>query len=419
MSSHRLSANVDPIDDRWYETQDSRTAKWRLWKLYDPDANNKFRDPRSDEEAYWQNLIKRVLVRLRELKEEMSDPQFRPALRTIWYDLVAAGLIDNNQNRYAKLDERITEARHLGIIPPDAFSDETRPDLDEPSDMDPQEYASEVAHQLMVSAPNGYKPPRWTGQKYHVVFLCEKLAQADMVKHILQDKQVTLMIARGHNSYTRNYELYVRLKEIQDETSKKIILLYLGDWDPAGDVMDETIVDYLDRFGRRYGKLDYYFERIAVLAKHETVFGVTLPSKPDARVYELDSRGYPKDKNAARFKARYGVIKQIELDVLTSRQLLPHFKKLLRDAVDKYWDREIWEQHKDELSKACAIEEINKRVKLTDFGQKEIDLYAKLAEAVRKGDNETRNAAAIELVKMNKKEEKEKKKMGTNLFKRC
>jgi len=408
VSSHQLSANVDPIDDRWYETQDSRTAKWRLWTLYDPNANNKFRAPRSDEEAYWQNLIMKVLVRLQELKEEMNDPQFRPALRTVWYDLVSAGLIDNNQNKYTKLDERITEARHLGMLSPDAFSDETRPDLDEPEDRDPQEYATDAVHQLMASAPNGYKPPRWTGQKYHVVVLCEKLAQADMVKHILHDKQITLMVARGHNSYTRNYELYVRLKEIQDETDKKIILLYLGDWDPAGDVMDETIVDYLDRFGRRYGELDYYFERVAVLAKHETAFGVTLPSKPDARVYELDSRSFPKDKNAARFKARYGVIKQIELDVLTSRQLLPHFKKLLRDAVDKYWDPDIWKQYKDELTKERVIEEINKRVKFTEFGQKEMNLYVKMQDAIRKGDNEAKFAAALELVGMKEKEKRSK-----------
>jgi hypothetical protein len=133
-----------------------------------------------------------------------------------------------------------------------------------------------------------------------------------------------------------------------------------------------------------------------------------LPSKPDARVYELDSRGLPKDKNAARFKARYGVIKQIELDVLTSRQLLPHFKKLLRDAVDKYWDQNIWEQHKDELTKECVIEEINKRVKFTEFGQKEMDLYVKMQDAIRKGDNEAKFAAALELVEI--KEEKGEKK---------
>jgi hypothetical protein len=80
-------------------------------------------------------------------------------------------------------------------------------------------------------------------------------------------------------------------------------------------------VDYFGRLGERYGKLDYEFKRVAVLAEHESAFGVTLPSDPDAKVYELDKRGLPKDKNAARFKLRYGVIKQIEVDALTSRQI--------------------------------------------------------------------------------------------------
>jgi len=135
--------------------------------------------------------------------------------------------------------------------------------------------------------------------------------------------------------------LYTRLKEIQDEEGKKIILLYLGDFDPAGDVMDETIVDYLDRFSRRYGELDYEFERVAILAEHETAFGVMLPSKPDAKVFKKDERGNYIDTNVARFENRYGVIKQIELDALTSKHMLPHFKKLLIHAVDKWYDSDI------------------------------------------------------------------------------
>jgi hypothetical protein len=369
--SQRLSAYVDPVDKRWYETDASRREKIKLWNWYDPNTKAEFRKPRTEEEAYWQDIIYRVIERWKELKQEMGDEDFRPAIRTIWYDLVSEHRIDNNENKNKKFDERITEARHLGIIRPDAFSDETRPDLDEPPDQAPEEYAMQQA-QWIVYATQNYTKPRWRNQKYHVLVLLEKLAQSDMVKHILADKQVTLMVARGNNSYTRNFELYARLLQIQRATGKKIVLLYLGDWDPSGDVMDETIVDYLNRFGRRYQKLNYQFERVAVLAEHETAFGVTLPSKPDARVYELDSLGRPKDKNAARFKARYGVIKQIELDALTSRQLLPHFRILLRDKVDSFWEENVWEKIKDQFTEQVVKQELDKRVKLTKLTQKEL-----------------------------------------------
>jgi hypothetical protein len=39
----------------------------------------------------------------------------------------------------------------------------------------------------------------------------------------------------------------------------------LRDWDPDGDIIDEELVEYFDRFGERYGHLYCYFEQIAVL----------------------------------------------------------------------------------------------------------------------------------------------------------
>src|SRR5215216_1798782 len=126
-----MSANVDPIKERLYELEKSRRDKLRELEKYDPKADNQFRTPKSPEEEVWQNLVMKVLERLQELKEEMNDESFRPALRTIWYDLVSAALIDNNSFRLTKFNERIVDARDRAILLPNAFSDETRPDLDE------------------------------------------------------------------------------------------------------------------------------------------------------------------------------------------------------------------------------------------------------------------------------------------------
>jgi hypothetical protein len=62
----RLSANVDPLDKRWYETEKSRVDKKRKFALYKqlsgPGEYEKA--PRSKEEAYWQDIVKRVVNRL-------------------------------------------------------------------------------------------------------------------------------------------------------------------------------------------------------------------------------------------------------------------------------------------------------------------------------------------------------------------
>jgi hypothetical protein len=158
--------------------------------------------------------------------------------------------------------------------------------------------------------------------------------------------------------------------------------------------MDEVIVDYFDRFGARYDKLDYEFERVAVLAEHETSFGVTLPSDPDAKVYDRRANGYPKDTNAARFEKRYRVIKQIEVDALTSKQLLPQFKNLLWNAVDKYWDEGIWTEevkNNHDFTEEAVREEISKLVKLTKKGQTKLKYYQDLIGRLQPTSSKTRD----------------------------
>jgi hypothetical protein len=182
-----LSVHPDPIDERWYETEDSRKEKTRILKLYQTQIEDiKLRDPRSPEEVFWRNIVQKVLKRLEELKEEMSDPDFRPALRTIWYDLVAAAELENNHNTNKGFIKCVTLARHRGIIPPNAFTDETRPDVDEGSNQTPAEYASDVARNV-IEAHRFFGSPRWYGQPYHVIVICEKLAQLPMLRHILKD----------------------------------------------------------------------------------------------------------------------------------------------------------------------------------------------------------------------------------------
>ncbi len=388
-----MSAHVDEIDFRdRYEGEKAIRDKRRIMKLYDPDEKIKERESASYEETQWRRIVNTVKTRLEELKREMHDESFRPSLRTLWYDLVPDPFIANSQSKemYTKVVEHLVEARHKKILPPDAFIDETRPDVDEVLDENPEWFAYRQINAI-TRAHEYYEPPRWHDQVYHVEVWCEKMAQASMIEHILEDKQLSIQINRGHPSYTIMYEAYERLKEIQERTGKMIIILYLGDWDPDGDIMDEEIVDYLDRFSKRYGKLRYEFERIAVLAEHETAFGFTLPSAPTKKM-ELKRNGKPdtdRYSNKARFVKRYGRLAQIELDALTSKQALPHFKKLLRDAVDKkvhvyknlnetlttdYWEQEIWDKFKDIYTEETAKQEIDRRIQLTEYGKKELEI---------------------------------------------
>jgi hypothetical protein len=62
---------------------------------------------------------------------------------------------------------------------------------------------------------------------------------------------------------------------------------------------------------------------------------------------------------------------------------LPHFKKLLRDKVDSFWSKDVWEKTKDQFTEEVVKQEIDKRVKLTKFAQKELEKIE--GEEVRDG----------------------------------
>jgi hypothetical protein len=90
----------------------------------------------------------------------------------------------------------MTEARLKGILPPDAFADETRPDIVESPQLTPEQFAVNEVRSLM-NAHYCYEPPIWYGQPYHVIVICEKLAQFPMLKRLLKDWQVEILILKG------------------------------------------------------------------------------------------------------------------------------------------------------------------------------------------------------------------------------
>jgi len=189
----------------------------------------------------------------------------------------------------------------------------------------------------LANAHENYEVPRWKGQLYYTEVWCEKMAMYSILEHILQDMHVPIQINRGEPSYTLLFEAYLRFKHIYETTLQFIRILYLGDWDPDGDMMDEVIVDRLNDFVRRFGHVPIFFERVAVLEEHETAFGITLPSDPNRIMFEQDKAGKPRYKNVPRFFERYRRVAQIEIDALTSTKVLPKFKSLLRKHVDYDW----------------------------------------------------------------------------------
>ena len=134
----------------------------------------------------------------------------------------------------------------------------------------------------------------------------EKDALAGTLKSILGDRQIRIVPNRGFSSVAFSHDNIKRLKDFQYQ-GKSIHILYFGDLDRSGEVIDEVIYKKL----RQYGIYGVDFKRIAVTEEQTRQFN--LPHNPDPETLSK----LKKDSRAKSFMRRHnGELFQIEVDAL-------------------------------------------------------------------------------------------------------
>jgi len=250
-------------------------------------------------------------------------------LRQLYYQLVTDNTITNEERSYKRLGAILSDARLAGLVDWDAIEDRVRvpkkaPDWDSVAE-------------LVESAVQQYRLPRWRGQDHYVELWVEKDAIANILVPITRRYHITLMVNRGYSSQSAMYDSANRFKAEQD--AKSCVLLYLGDLDPSGEDMVRDIDDRLHMFG---AEVDV--EKIAL-----TMAQVKRYRPPPNPAKRTDSR-------AASYIERFGN-SSWEVDALPPNVLT----KLVEQSIDKYVNHTLMDaikaeedQHRAILRKAVA-----------------------------------------------------------------
>ena len=256
-----------------------------------------------------------------------------PALREIFYLLVKEEKIPNTKSSYKQLSEHLVRLRMEGTVPWSAISDDTRlVHFDRlPKYMTPTEYVENRIDRVR-NASTEYKIPLWYGQPYYPEVWIEKLAAVRTIASYIKDKQVRLVPIRGYDSWTNIHKSSLRLKA-KKKDGFKVVIIYLGDFDPSGEDIDRHTRQGLNYFGLG----DIPINRIAVTKKQIQQF--KLPPVPtDAETLDkLEHR----DKRTPGFIKKHGRLYAVELEALT---LKPEFKRLLIETIDKFYDKSIYQE---------------------------------------------------------------------------
>ena len=183
-----------------------------------------------------------------------------------------------------------------------------------------------------------YRKNRWENQDYYVEVFIEKKALQGIFQQPCARAQVALGACKGYPSLTFLNDTAKRFKAAYEQ-DKLLRIIYFGDHDPSGDDIPNSIANNLQRFG-----IEVQIDRVAL--NRDQVIEWKLPAAP---IKDGDSRS----KN-------FTGIGQVELDAIEPKKL----QSMCRDAIDKYFDDDLYTQLKEEQEeeKVTFVAELKKFV---------------------------------------------------------
>jgi len=275
-------------------------------------------------------------------------------IRQLYYRVISDpyNLLENNANAYQNLDAMTVKMRERGDIDWRKIEDRTRgtEGEDYEDSGDPDEYISSRVSSLRYIS-RWYNLPMWETQPSYVEVWVEKDALAKIVSNVTNGLKMVSFPTRGYGSFTSLKEAAIRLynqSQVWDwdekgkgldcgyrTSDKKIIILYLGDFDPTGLDVDVTVSQKV----MEYGGGNFEFRRIALTMEQVEEYNLT----PNfAKI---------SDTRAAKYIARYGK-DTWELDALPPDVLT----KIIEDEINELIDWDIWKEREEEINKIrCSI----------------------------------------------------------------
>jgi hypothetical protein len=257
---------------------------------------------------------------------EYTAAGLRLTLRQLYYQLVSANVVPNEEKSYKNVGSLVSNGRLAGLLDWDAIEDRVR---------QPRRHSEwSSIKDLVEAALYSFRLPRLMGQETYVEVWCEKDALAGVLESITNKYHLVLMVNRGYSSMSAMYESAQRIDANRRRYGSKFSkILYLGDLDPSGEDMVRDIRDRLAMF-----ETEVIVEKVALTI--DQVQQYQLPPNP-AKLG---------DSRAAEFLRRYGGSESWELDAIPPKEL----QRLVTSVVTAQLDLSLLNAVKEREADLCA-----------------------------------------------------------------
>lgn len=228
--------------------------------------------PRGYIENY--NPQKRTLLLLEQAQAVLDEYRnYLPlTCRQIFYRMVGFHGFDKTEQAYERLCNHLGNARRGGMIPFSAIRDDgvTTYGMDHFNDRgDFMRHVRELGE--------GYTRNKLAGQNLHIEVWCEAAGMLPQLYRVAEPFSVPVYSSGGFDSLTAKKRLAERICSV----GKPSVILHLGDFDPSGVSMFDSVTEDVTAFvmaDRLHGFVDVEFERVALTA--EQVKAHSLPTAP-------------------------------------------------------------------------------------------------------------------------------------------
>lgn len=342
--------------------------------------------PKKPREEYrWYKIVQRLQTEIPAYTKRMS---FKPSSRTMFYHFQDLHLVKPHE---LKTFVTVTRDARLGWVDADGelyypkldidcFTDDSRKEVgfydnshpEEPGKPgpipDPDRYIDDAIEELKKAVRDyegvgtsgrwGTKGGRWYGQSEYVEVWEEKNDLLDGFEIILKGKDIKIRANKGYPSLVWLNMCCVELKKViaAGYEPEEIHILYCGDWDPSGAAIDYYIKKRLKQLGIE--GID--FQRVAVTSEQIKKYNLPLMS-----IEQAPDKKAP-NPNMAEFKRLYGDA-ATHLNAFFTEAHLKDFKKILRAAVDKHWDKSVYQEMVEDFDErpdapaSCSKRELQER----------------------------------------------------------
>jgi hypothetical protein len=186
---------------------------------------------------------------------------------------------------------------------------------------------------------NYYRRSWHVDQPAFVSVLCEAAGMVPMVARAAGRYRVPVASSSGFDSLTVKYDLYTDAADRMYEFGQDTILLHLGDHDPSGVSLHESMAEDFEAFAEDAGHDPSLIELRRVALTPEQIAGYGIEPDPEGVK--------PSDSRSKAFLER-GLEPAAQLEAIPPDELIDLVKRAIEDALDIDELRASIERERDE-----------------------------------------------------------------------